>query len=37
MQQQWELIVSNTVAEQELLQLSDDLQSKFLRITELQN
>jgi len=35
MQEKWELIVLNTLAEQEILRLSTDLQSKFLRITEL--
>ena len=35
MQEEWELVILNESAQQEILQLSPDLKNKFLRITEL--
>jgi hypothetical protein len=35
MKEGWELIILNEVVEQEILDLTTDLQTKFLRITEL--
>lgn len=35
MTEEWELVILNEVAEQEILGLTADLQNKFLRITEL--
>lgn len=35
MTKEWELVILNEVAEQEILGLTADLQNKFLRITEL--
>lgn len=35
MKEEWELVILNEVVEQEILDLTTDLQTKFLRITEL--
>lgn len=35
MKKEWELVILNEIAEQEILELSPDLQSKFLHVTEL--
>jgi phage-related protein len=35
MQSEWEVVIINELAEQEILKFSADLQAKFLRITEL--